>query len=83
MAHPLNLRRDGAKRIPGGDPWPMEYEPIPMSEHQLELWHHTIDHLESKGLTPIVETDVCRALWRRGGPDRVLAVRLHQVVSHV
>jgi hypothetical protein len=33
-------------------------------------------HLLEVGCTPILETDVLQALWRRGGPERALAQHL-------
>jgi hypothetical protein len=34
-------------------------------------------HLLDTGQTPLLELEVLRALWRRGGDDRALAERLH------
>jgi hypothetical protein len=40
-------------------------------------------HVLSTGRTPLLEIEVLQALWRRGGADRALAVRLHRLAGGV
>jgi hypothetical protein len=35
-------------------------------------------HILSCNSVPLLKFDVLQALWRRGGPDRVLAEKLHE-----
>lgn len=76
MTHPLKLRRAAAQRLPGGDPWPAEYEPVPITDNQAESWHATVEHLNHAGCLALVPIAIRRELWRRGGTDRQLSLRL-------
>jgi hypothetical protein len=78
----LRLRRGASWRLPvldhsgRSDPW--HYDEVPLTEHQADTWHATVDHLAGAGLVPLVSLEVRRELWRRGGRDRKLAERLHK-----
>jgi hypothetical protein len=61
------------------DPWTCRCyttEP-PLSEHALDGWRDAALKVLSGGQLPLLPIEVRRALWKRGGPDRVLAERLH------
>lgn len=36
------------------DPWPTEYGPVPLTEHQRKQWAVTVEHLRREALTAIV-----------------------------
>lgn len=56
-------------------PWPRSiYEPLPLTDHQLDGAVDAAEHLMACGLPPIFALDTLRALWRRG--DRELALML-------
>ncbi|WP_176458530.1 MULTISPECIES: hypothetical protein [unclassified Rhodococcus (in: high G+C Gram-positive bacteria)] len=44
-----------------------------MTDHELDGWRDTIAMLLDKGMTPLLDVEILRALWRRGGIDRRLA----------
>jgi hypothetical protein len=44
-----------------------------LSDHQLDGWRDTALGLLRVGCMPLVPLEARRALWRRGGADRVLA----------
>jgi hypothetical protein len=50
----------------------------PLTDHQLEAWRAAAQHILGTGPMPLLELDVLRALWRRGGADRQLAELLHE-----
>lgn len=49
----------------------------PISENALDAWRDAALQLLFARQMPLLPLEVRRALWRRGGPDRVLAERLH------
>jgi hypothetical protein len=81
----LERRRDAAHRsVPLGcghrDPWVCgcyATEP-PLTDNQLDGWRDAALKVLSCGQLPLLPIEVRRALWKRGGPDRVLAEKLHQ-----
>ena len=50
----------------------------PLSDHQLDSWRAAALKVLSVGELPLLPIEVRRELWKRGGPDRVLAQRLHE-----
>lgn len=60
------------------DTWPCRCTDPPLSEMALDAWRDAALRLLFDGQVPILPLEVRRALWRRGGPDRVLAEQLHQ-----
>jgi DNA-binding MarR family transcriptional regulator len=40
-------------------------------------------HILERGRIPLLEIEVLRALWRRGGGDRELAEKLHVLTGRV
>ena len=60
------------------DPWPCRCTEPPLSEHALDGWRDAAVKLLFGGNVPLLPIEVRRALWRRGGPDRVLAEKLHE-----
>lgn len=53
-----------------------ETEP-PLSDHALDGWRDAALTVLWNGRVPLLPIEVRRALWKRGGPDRVLAMQLH------
>ena len=51
--------------------------PFPLSENQIDAWADCARYvMDTAGCTPVLPTEVLRALWRRGGDDRALAEKL-------
>ena len=63
----------------GPDPWLCRCRrpDQPMTEHQLDGWGATAQHILEGGNVPMVPAGALRALHRRGGRDRRLAEQLH------
>ncbi|KLO29576.1 hypothetical protein ABH37_13255 [Mycobacterium haemophilum] len=59
------------------DPWPCRCTDPPLSDHALDGWRDAALRVLFGGHVPLLPIEVRRALWKRGGPDRVLAERLH------
>jgi hypothetical protein len=59
------------------DPWLCRCTDPPLSDHQLDCWRDSALHILRLGNTPLLPIEARRALWRRGGADRVLAELLH------
>ncbi|PBJ42962.1 hypothetical protein BB737_05655 [Mycobacterium avium subsp. hominissuis] len=59
------------------DPWPCRCTEPPLDDRQLDSWRDAALHVLRADLVPVLPIEVRRALWRRGGPDRVLAELLH------
>ncbi len=86
MDGPLARRRAASRRLPVGacgraDPW--YYDEPPLTDHQLDGWRAAARHVLGAGVVPRVPVEALRALYRRGGPDRQLAERLHQLAGGV
>lgn len=79
----LNRRRAAAQRsVPLScgscrDPLLCNCTQPPMSDATLDAWRDAALKLLFDRHIPLLPIEVRRALWRRGGPDRVLAERLH------
>ena len=74
----LRARRAAARRLVPldcgcRDPWPCRCTCTPLSQWALDGWRDAAAHLLDTGWMPVLPIEVCRALWRRGGPDRALA----------
>lgn len=79
----LGRRRAAARRLVPldcgcPDPWPCRCTEPPLSEHALDGWRDAAMKLLEADLMPVVPLEVRRALYRRGGADRVLAELLHE-----
>ncbi|WP_333894516.1 hypothetical protein [Mycolicibacterium gadium] len=46
------------------------------SEHEVDAYQRAVEHLLDAGLTPAAFLPEMRALWRRGGADQRIAVRV-------
>jgi hypothetical protein len=53
----------------------------PKPELTVDSYARAAQHLIDRGLCPHLDTRALRTLWRRGGADRVLAMRLHQLTN--
>jgi hypothetical protein len=87
----LQRRVGAAKRIPGGDPLtpaeralgrsrehPRPDRP-PLTPKQLDAAVDAVDHLLAHDLLPLLDAEICRALWRAG--HRELAAELARVAG--
>jgi hypothetical protein len=63
------------------DPWPCKCSRAPLSQRTVDGGRAAALHLRDRGLPPLVELDVVRGLWRRGGDDRQLARELYQLIG--
>lgn len=82
----LDRRRTAACRVPVlrcgcTDPWLCRCGGEPaLTEHRVDAHRAAAVHLLDAGLLPLVPIDALRALWRRGGRERELAVHLGRAV---
>jgi hypothetical protein len=53
----------------------------PLSEKFIDAGAQAAQHLLDVGYPPLLELEVLRALWRRGGDDRELACELFELVG--
>ncbi len=50
----------------------------PLSDNQIDGWADCARYvMDTSGCTPLLPIEVLRALYRRGGEDRVLAEKIH------
>ena len=81
----LRRRRDAAMRSePLGccaDPWTCRHHDGGPSEKMTVAAHQAAQHLLDQGLTPMLDIDIQRRLWRRGGDDRRLVAELHALAA--
>ena len=78
-------RRYASRRLPplacGCRDLPCRCQRAAPSERMVDAGRAAAVHLLGHGLTPILDRDVLRALWRRGGHDRRLAQDLYALVG--
>lgn len=84
----LRSRREAARRLAPlqcgcPDPWPCRCSDPPLSRRAVDSYRDAAQHITASGSTPILPIEVLQALYRRGGADRVLAERLHEVSRQV
>ena len=77
-----NRRHAAARRVAPldcgcRDPWPCRCTDPPLSDHALDGWRDAALRILFNGQIPLLPIEVRRALWKRGGRDRVLAEQLH------
>lgn len=75
-------RREAARRVAPldcgcPDPWPCRCTEPPLTDAALDGWRDAALRILFNGQLPLLPIEVRRALWKRGGPDRVLAEQLH------
>lgn len=58
------------------DPWICRCTEPPLSEAMIDAGRDAAQHILDTGRVPVLEFEVLRALYRRGGADRQLAERL-------
>lgn len=63
------------------DPWRCTCTEPPLSRVVVDGWRDSAVHILSAGLLPRLPIEVLRALYRRGGRDRVLAEMLHDAIG--
>jgi hypothetical protein len=55
-----------------------------LSDNQIEAWADCARYvMDTAGCTPLLPIEVLRALYRRGGEDRVLAEKIHTATGGV
>jgi hypothetical protein len=60
------------------DPWPCRCTQRPLSARRIDAGRDAARHiLATTGNVPLLEFEILRALYRRGGADRALAEQLH------
>lgn len=67
----------GCARGPHSDPLACLCTFPPMSDRAIDGWRDAAIHILRTGKMPVLPIEVRRALFRRGGADRVLAELLH------
>jgi hypothetical protein len=67
----------------GPDPLGCTCSSPPLSEHMVDAGRDAALHILKTGRVPVLEIEVLRALYRRGGADRELAERLHRLSGQV
>jgi hypothetical protein len=78
----LSRRRQAAARsVPLDcrcrDPLGCRCSEPPLSERAIESWRDSALHVLRTGYMPVLPIEARRALWKRGGADRLLAELLH------
>lgn len=63
------------------DPWPSRCTEPPPTDYQLDAWRDAALCVLRNHQMPILSLEALRGLYRRGGPDRVLAEQLHAAGS--
>jgi len=59
------------------DPWPCRCTQPALSARMVDAGRDAARDILATGQVPLLEFEILRALWRRGGADRVLAEQLH------
>lgn len=82
----LRRRREASRRVIPldcgcRDGWTCRCTDPPLSEAMIDAGRAAARHILSVGKTPLLATEILRALWRRGGEDRQLAEQLHQLTG--
>jgi hypothetical protein len=90
-AHPwlsqLHQRREASHRLPPlccgcRDPWPCRCRDDNTPPNRwVDAGTEAAHYLIQLGYTPLLDTTVLRALWRRGGTDRQLAQHLYALAG--
>ena len=84
----LHRRRSTSRRVVPldcecPDPWPCRCTQPPLSERMIDAGRAAALHILDVGEVPLLEFETLRALYRRGGDDRALAEKLHQLTGAV
>lgn len=80
----LKRRRASAQRLPRldccgtPDPWTHRRQER-ITEHYIDGYKATAEHLLANGLTPSPNLHCLRAMWRRGGHDQRIAMRIAEL----
>jgi hypothetical protein len=65
------------------DPWPCRCTEPPLTDQMIDAGRDAALHILDRGEIPLLEIEVLRALYRRGGVDRGLAEMLHAAIGGV
>lgn len=63
------------------DPWPCRCTVPPLSDRMIDAGRDAARFILEAGYVPLLELEVLRALYRRGGADRALAVEVHHLTG--
>lgn len=80
-------RWEASRRLPSlecgcsPDPWLCRCTEPPLSTRAIDAWRDAAKYVLAQGRTPLVPLEALRALHRRGGPDRELAIELWGLTS--
>lgn len=82
----LRRRRDASLRLVAldcgcRDPWPCRCTVPPLSDRSVDAGRAAALHVLEQGHVPLLEIEILRALYRRGGLDRQLAEQLHRLTG--
>jgi hypothetical protein len=82
----LRRRRAASWRLPPldcgcRDPWPCRCTEPPLSAKMLDAGRQAAEDILRSGYVPLLQFEVLRALYRRGGSDRALAEQLHELTG--
>lgn len=63
------------------DPWPCRHyeEPVSITDQFVDGYRDACEHLLAEGLTPAPNVDALRVMWRRGGQEQRLAMRITEL----
>jgi hypothetical protein len=80
----LHRRRAASQRLVRlvcgcADPWPCRCYDSALSEKRIEAAAQAAAHLLAENLPPLLDVELLRALYRRGGDDRKLAEQLRDL----
>ena len=82
-------RHRAAERLPSlacgccSDPLPCRCTRPPLSDRWVDAGADAARHVLANGCVPLLELEVLRALYRRGGDDRQLAQELYELAGGV
>ena len=74
----IHRRRNASRRIEGGDPWRYD-DPDEITEQYVDGYRDAAEHLLNQGLAPAPNLRALRVMWRRGGEDQRLAIRVAEM----
>lgn len=82
----LRRRRESTYRLPVlecgcADPWTCHHHDGEPSAAMIDAARAAAEHLLGTGLTPLLDLDAQRAMWRRGGDDRRLVSALQSLTA--
>lgn len=79
----LRTRREASRRMVSldcgcADTWPCRCTQPPLSDRAVDSYRDAAQHILSSGMCPVIPIEILRALYRRGGDDRGIAMEIHE-----